>query len=137
MVASVLISVEDELNGVGEGGPGVGQAGEADGPGRGEGVVDPAAAVDGLALGGEGAVALEVVEDGVDDTFAQGDGGSGAVADGLHELVAVHLALLEELEDEEFGDAIHEARVGVAGGHGETIHRGSRYWQGVLVRILG
>ena len=108
---------EEGLDGGGEGGPGGGEGGEAVLAGGGEGVVDAAAAVDGLAAGGEGARALEGVEDGVDDAFAQSDGGSGAVADGLHELVAVHLAVLEEAEDEELGDAVHEVRVGVAG-HG-------------------
>ena len=106
------------MDGVGEGGPGGGEVGEAARTGGGEGVVDAAAAVDGFALGGEGAVALEVVEDGVDDAFTEGDGGSGAVADGLDELVAIHLALLEEREDQEFGNAVHEVRVGLAGGHG-------------------
>jgi hypothetical protein len=73
---------------------------------------------------------LEIVEDGVDDTFAERDGFAGAVADGLHELVAVHLAVLEEMEYQEFGDTIHEVRVGRTGSHLETIHRSSRYWQG-------
>ena len=129
MGGSVWSSGEDELDGGGQVGPGGGEVGEAAGTDGGEGVIDAAAAVDGLALGGEGAVALEVVQDGVDDAFAEGDEGSGAVANGLHELVAVHLALLEEAEYEELGDAIHEVRVGVAGGHGETIHCGSRYPQ--------
>src|ERR1700760_2074848 len=65
---------EEGLDGVGEGGPGNGEVGEAAGAGGGEGVVDAAAAVDGFALGGEGSVALKVVEDGVHDAFAEGDG---------------------------------------------------------------
>ena len=80
---SMKFSVQEELDGVGEGGPGGGEVGEAAGAGGGEGIVDAASAVDGFALGGEGAVALEVVEDGVDDAFAEGDGFAGAVADGL------------------------------------------------------
>jgi hypothetical protein len=123
----MVVSGEDALDGVGEGGPGGGEVGEAAGAVGGEGVVDAAAAVDGFAMGGEGTVTLEVVEYGVDNAFAESDGGTGAVADSLYELVAVHLALLEEAEDEEFGDAVHEVGVGVAWGHGETIHRGSRY----------
>ena len=114
---------EEGLDGGGEGGPGGGEVGKAARAGGREGVIDAAAAVDGLAAGGEGAVALEGVEDGVDDAFAEGDGGSGAVADGLHELVAVHLALLEEREDEELGDAVHEVRVGVAGHSGDNTSR--------------
>jgi hypothetical protein len=115
---SVEGSVEDLLDGVGEAGPGRGEIGEAARSGGGEGVIDAAAAVDWFALGGEGAVALEVVEDGVDDAFAEGDGGSGAVADGLHEFITVHLAALEERKDEELWDSIHEVRIGFAGGHG-------------------
>ena len=78
-----MASGEDLLDGLSKGGPGGGEVGEAALTGGGEGVVDAAAAVDGLALGGEGTVALEVVEDRVNDAFAESDGGSGAVADGL------------------------------------------------------
>jgi hypothetical protein len=42
--------------------------------------------------------------------------------------------VLEEAEDEELGDAVHEVRVGLAGGHAGTIHRGSRYTQEKFVR---
>jgi len=45
--------------------------------------------------------------------------------------------LLEEGEDEEFGNAVHEARIGLAGGHGRTIHRGSRYMSRDLREFLG
>jgi len=76
------------------------------------------------------------VEDGVDDAFTECDGGPGAFADGLDELVAIHLALPEEREDQEFGNAVHEVRVGLAGGHAETIHRGSRYTQENFLGIL-
>jgi len=113
----MVVSVEDLLDGVREAGPGRGEIGEAARSGGGEGVVDAAAAVDGLAVGGKGSVALEVVEDGVDYAFAEGDGGSCAIADGLNELVAVHLAALEEREDEELGDSVHEVRVCLARGH--------------------
>ncbi len=102
----------------GEGGPGRSEVGEAARSGGGEGVVDTAAAVDGLAARGEGAVGFEAVEDGVDDAFADGDDGSGAGADGLDDLVAVHLFVAEEGEDEEFGNAVHEARIGLARSHG-------------------
>jgi len=111
----MLASGEDGLDRGGEGVPGGGKVGEAVQAGGGEGVVDAAAAGDGFAVGGEGSSTLEGVEDGVDDALADGDDGSGAVADGLDDLVAVHLAVVEELEDEELGDSVHEARIGVAG----------------------
>jgi hypothetical protein len=115
----MLASGEDGLDGEGEAVPGGGEGVEAVGTGGGERVIDAAAAGDSFAGGGEGSGALESVEDGVNDALADGDDGSGAVADGLDDLVAVHLMMLEELEDEELGYAVHEVRIGVAGCHSD------------------
>jgi len=57
------------------------------------------------------------MEDGVNDAFSEGDGGARTVLNGLDELVAIHLALLKEREDEELGHAIHEVRVGLTQCH--------------------
>jgi len=110
--------------------------GQSAGAGGGDGVVDSAAAVDDLAPRLQGAVVFEAVQDGVDDTFAEGDEIAAAAADGLHDLIAVHLLLVEKLEDEEFGDAVHEVRVGIAGGHCEImIPRGSRYGKEIMLTM--
>jgi hypothetical protein len=83
----------------------------------GDGVIDTAAAVDGFAPRAKRTVIFECMQDGVDDAFADGDDFCGAVADGLNDLVAVHFLILKEAEDEQFRDAIHEVRIGFAGGH--------------------
>jgi len=84
---------------------------------RGNGVVNAAAAIDGFAPGLKGAVAFEGVEDRIDNTFAYGDNCVSAGADRLDDFIAVHLLLLKEAEDEEFRNAVHEVRIGLAGRH--------------------
>ncbi len=83
----------------------------------GEGVVDAGAAVEGFAAGGDELLFFHGMKDGVDAAFADGDDLGGGFGDGADDFVAVHFAGGEELEDEEFGDAVHEGEVGVFGGH--------------------
>jgi hypothetical protein len=79
---------------------------------------DPA---DGFAAGLERAVPFEAVQDWIHDSLAYGDCFVGAGANGMDDLVAVHLVLLKETKDEEFRNAVHEVRIGIAGRHGKTI----------------
>ena len=98
-------------------GPGLREGSEAARPGRGNRIVDTTAAADGFAPRAECAVIFESMEDGIDDAFADGDDLRGARADGLDDFVAVHFLILKEAKDEELGNAIHEVRIGFAGGH--------------------
>lgn len=62
------------------------------------------------------------MEHGIDDAFAERDGGGGALVDRPDELVAVHLGVREELQDEELGHSIHEGWIGVSWGHAGRLY---------------
>jgi hypothetical protein len=115
----MLTSHEHFLNGGSKTGPGLGEFGKALRTGWGYGVVDTATPVDGFAPGLDRAVAFEAVENWIDDALAHGNDFVGAGADGLNNLVAVHLVLLEKTEDEELRNAVHEVRIGFSGRHGD------------------
>jgi hypothetical protein len=95
----------------------VGESRQTAGSGWGYRIVNTVAAVDRLAAGTQSASALQAVENGIDHAFPDGDNFCGAVADRLHDLVAIHLLLLKQAEDQEFGNSVHEIGVGIADGH--------------------
>src|ERR1700728_544979 len=92
------------------------------------GVLDTATAVDGFPPRLERPIAFQPMQYRIDHAFADCDHRIGTATDGLNDLIAVHLLLLEEPEDQKLRNPIHKIRIGSACRHREpTIPCGSMY----------
>src|ERR1700690_1782597 len=101
-------------------------------PGGGHGIVDTAAAAYRLAPRLKRSIALQAVQYRVHDTFSACDHRAGAASDGLNDLIAVHLLLLEQAEDQEFRNSVHKIRIGLARHHRRRIiHCSSRHCKAI------
>src|ERR1019366_3483674 len=99
--------------------------------GVGYGIIDSASAVDRLSPCFQRAIAFQPMQYGIDDTLTNGDHRIGAAADGLNDLIAVHLFVLKQPEDQELGNSIHKIRIGLARCHrSRMLPRSSRYCKG-------
>src|SRR6187397_814156 len=70
-----------------------------------------AAAADRLAAAGQIVLSFEPVQDGINTAFAELELLTGCCLDGFDQVVAMHGALAEQLEDQQLGDAVQEVRV--------------------------
>jgi len=91
-------------------------------------VINAAAAVDRLSPRFQSAIAFQSVQHGIDDAFANGDDGIRPVANAFDNLIAIHLFLAKQSQNQEFWNSIHEVRIGVTTRHErKSIPRGSMY----------
>jgi len=97
--------------------PGFGKIGHSARSGRRSGVVDSAEAVHDLAPRFKRTIFFQPVQHRIDYALADCDHRIRAAADCLNDLVAVHFLFLKQPENQEFGNAVHEIRVGFAGWH--------------------
>ena len=91
-----------------ERGPGAGEAGKPFRPVRRQGIIDATAAADRLALGLQRAVLFQRVQHRIDHALGQHDLAVGPLADRLHQLIAIHLLVLQQAQHQQLGHAIHE-----------------------------
>src|SRR6185503_18048671 len=99
-----------------------GQALEPLASARGQTVVKPAAAAGLDAAASEQSLLFEPVQAWIDAAFTEAKLVPGLCLDFLNELIAVQLATAEELEDEQFRDAIEQFRVGFVHCGGDTLN---------------
>src|ERR1700690_2834597 len=109
-------------------GPSLGEIGKSMRSGGRHRIIDAAAAVYGPAPRRELPIALQAVQHWVNHALASLDHRAGTHTDRLDDLVAIHIPLLEQLEDQEFRNSIHKTRVCLVPWHqAVSIPRGSRY----------
>src|SRR5437763_9321932 len=132
----ILTSDEDILNCGGQIRPVLREIGEASRPPWRYRIIDPAAAIHSFAPRFERSITLKPVQHRIYHSFADRDHGSGAFTDGLHDLVAVHLLLAQEPENEELRNSVHEIRISLPERHGNNIPCGSMYCNSLVV-IMG